>query len=127
MLKEKLIIMFWKKLSEENRDKDPPADQKNEGSDHEIDGGNSIDSTKASTNTGNTPKAKSLGQAKEKKATETAVAEIDNFMLPTSNVIYKYFIGKGNNSIMVRSLFKNRFWWVCGDNNETEKGNFCWT
>ena len=117
MMKEKLIILFWKKLNEENRDRDMPQDSKNE-SDHEIDGGNSMDSTKASTNTGNTPKAKSLGQpseakSKEKKQTDAGVTtEIDNFMLPTSNVIYKYFIGKGNNSIMVRSLFKNRFWWV---------------
>jgi hypothetical protein len=46
---------------------------------------------------------------------------------PPSNIIYKYFIGKGNNSIMVRSLFKNRFWWVQNDKEEMEKCNFCWT
>lgn len=33
-------------------------------------------------------------------------------VMPPAGVIYKYFIGKGNNSIMVRSLFKNRFWWI---------------
>jgi len=42
-------------------------------------------------------------------------------------VIYKYFIGKGNNAIMVRSLFKNRYWWVQGDGNENDKCNFWWT
>ena len=25
---------------------------------------------------------------------------------------FKYHIGKGNNSIMGRSLFKNRYWWI---------------
>ena len=47
--------------------------------------------------------------------------------LPPPNIVYKYFIGKGNNSIMVRSLFKNRFWWVQHDKEEMEKCNFCWT
>jgi hypothetical protein len=26
--------------------------------------------------------------------------------------LYRYHIGMGNNSIMVRSLFKNRYWWI---------------
>ena len=42
-------------------------------------------------------------------------------------MIYKYFIGKGNNSIMVRSLFKNRYWWVQGDSMDDNKINFTWT
>jgi tubulin polyglutamylase TTLL1 len=41
--------------------------------------------------------------------------------------MYKYFIGKGNNSIMVRGLFKNRFWWMQHDKEEMDKTNFCWT
>ena len=41
--------------------------------------------------------------------------------------MYKYFIGKGNNSIMVRGLFKNRFWWIPSDKNEMETVNFMWT
>ena len=40
---------------------------------------------------------------------------------------FKYHIGKGNNSIMVRSLFKNRYWWIQFDKNEMEKVNFMWT
>ena len=41
--------------------------------------------------------------------------------------MYKYSIGRGNNSIMVRSLFKNRFWWIQSDKAEMEKVNFMWT
>jgi hypothetical protein len=48
-------------------------------------------------------------------------------MLPPASICYKYFIGKGNNSIMVRSLFKNRFWWVQHDKMEIERINFLWT
>lgn len=28
---------------------------------------------------------------------------------------------------MVRSLFKNRFWWVQHDKEEMEKCQYCWT
>ena len=41
--------------------------------------------------------------------------------------MFKYVIGKGNNSIMVRNLFKNRFWWVPYEKEEMEKCNFIWT
>ena len=42
--------------------------------------------------------------------------------------MFKYGIGKGNNSLMVRSLFKNRFWWMQSDKStEMEKVNFMWT
>ena len=48
-------------------------------------------------------------------------------VLPPAGIIYKYFIGKGNNSIMVRSLFKNRFWWIQHDREDMSACNFCWT
>lgn len=35
---------------------------------------------------------------------------IERNLEPSS--FFKYHIGKGNNSIMVRSLFKNRYWWI---------------
>jgi hypothetical protein len=57
----------------------------------------------------------------------SAIAQSGLVALPHTNVNYKYFIGKGNNSIMVRSLFKNRYWWVQNDKEEMEKCNFCWT
>ena len=63
----------------------------------------------------------------EQPSNSSAVAQSGIVALPHPNVIYKYFIGKGNNSIMVRSLFKNRYWWVQNDKEEMEKCNFCWT
>jgi hypothetical protein len=42
-------------------------------------------------------------------------------------VLFKYVVGKGNNSIMVKNLFKNRFWWMPYEKEEMEKCNFIWT
>ena len=38
---------------------------------------------------------------------------------------YKIYIGRGNNSNLVRSLIKRRFWWVIVD--DYKKANFVWT
>jgi tubulin polyglutamylase TTLL1/tubulin monoglycylase TTLL3/8 len=40
---------------------------------------------------------------------------------------YKVSVGKGNNSVMVRSLFKTRFWWLLHDKEELDKVNLIWT
>lgn len=40
---------------------------------------------------------------------------------------YKYYIGKGNNSILVRNCLKQRFWWSMGDFEEWDEYNFIWT
>jgi len=40
---------------------------------------------------------------------------------------YKYYIGKGNNSMLVRSCIKSRFWWSMGDFDEWDDYNFVWT
>jgi len=40
---------------------------------------------------------------------------------------YKYYIGKGNNSILVRAAMKQRFWWSLGDFEEWTDYNFMWT
>jgi hypothetical protein len=40
---------------------------------------------------------------------------------------YKYYIGKGNNSILVRAALKTRFWWSMGDFDNWEDYNFLWT
>ena len=40
---------------------------------------------------------------------------------------YKCYIGKGNNSMMVRTLFKSRYWWLLHDKEEIDKVNFMWT
>lgn len=101
-------------------------------SETDLDGGNSIDSTMASSNpategqTSNTPRSKSIGGLKQDQDNGPKPAD-NQWALPHNNVIYKYTIGKGNNSIMVRSLFKNRFWWVQGDESDLKSLNFVWT
>jgi hypothetical protein len=40
---------------------------------------------------------------------------------------YKYYIGRGNNSILVRAALKQRFWWSMGDFETWEEYNFMWT
>jgi hypothetical protein len=48
----------------------------------------------------------------------------------TSFPAYKYYIGKGNNSMLVKMCFKNRWWWVQGDieiDSDWESYNFIWT
>ena len=40
---------------------------------------------------------------------------------------YKCFIGKGNNSMLIRTLFKSRYWWLLHDKEEIDKVNFMWT
>ena len=43
------------------------------------------------------------------------------------SIMYKYSIGKGNNASLIKSLFKNRFWWMVSDKPEMDKVNFMWT
>jgi len=114
LLKEKLIFCMWKKLHEENKDftVPPSISDKLSTTDQEGEGGDT---------TSTTPKSKSVQEPIQDKTEEV------KFQLPPGNINYKYFIGKGNNSIMVRSLFKNRFWWVQHDKEEMERCNFCWT
>lgn len=40
---------------------------------------------------------------------------------------YKYYIGRGNNSILVRAALKTRFWWSMGDFDDWSDYNFLWT
>ena len=40
---------------------------------------------------------------------------------------YKYYIGRGNNSILVRAALKTRFWWSMGDFEDWSDYNFMWT
>ena len=97
-----------------------------------------------SSNCNNTPKSKNLKLNRESSQSvdQTGTGGNSNqasqqlahhpgssnaVVYPPPNIIYKYVIGKGNNSIMVRSLFKNRFWWVQHDKEEMEKCQYCWT
>ena len=133
-LKEKLAYAFYKKLNDENSVVIPPIEKEkgNDSSEDNLETGNSYDSTIASQQN-NTPKSK-LSGIKNKSGDEHAKDDdhiVKNlttaFQYPHPNVIYKYWIGKGNNSIMVRTLFKNRYWWVQGDISEPGTTNFCWT
>ncbi len=40
---------------------------------------------------------------------------------------YKAYIGKGNNSILVRMALKQRWWWNVVYKEEWENYNFAWT
>lgn len=40
---------------------------------------------------------------------------------------YKYYIGKGNNSGIVRTALKSRYWWSMGDYDDWEDYHFIWT
>lgn len=40
---------------------------------------------------------------------------------------YKYYIGRGNNSVLVRNCLKQRFWWSMGDFDEWDEYHFLWT
>lgn len=40
---------------------------------------------------------------------------------------YRYYIGKGNNSSVVKTAFKTRFWWSVGDYDDWLDYNFMWT
>ena len=54
----------------------------------------------------------------------------NNFDLkfPTSTFPpYKYYIGRGNNSILVRAALKTRFWWSMGDFDDWSDYHFLWT
>lgn len=37
--------------------------------------------------------------------------------LHTSIASYKAFVGKGNNSILIKNTLKNRFWWNISEND----------
>lgn len=43
----------------------------------------------------------------------------------TPNASYKAYIGKGNNSILIKNSLKNRFWWNIVD--ESLDVNLYWT
>ena len=40
---------------------------------------------------------------------------------------YKFYVGKGNNSMLVRAMLKQRWWWTAIDRTEIENANLVWT
>lgn len=52
----------------------------------------------------------------------------NNVVFPIASFTpYKYYIGRGNNSILVRAALKTRFWWSMGDFEGWEEYHFMWT
>jgi hypothetical protein len=47
------------------------------------------------------------------------------FTIAPSSCAYKAYIGKGNNSIMVRGILRRRAWWSIVD--DPAEANFIWT
>jgi len=41
----------------------------------------------------------------------TLPKRMSDFQAGKQNSHYKFYVGKGNNSMMVRTLLKGRFWW----------------
>ena len=78
-LKEKLIFSFWKVLHSENREQERP--QNNESSE-DIDGGCSIDSTYASSNT---PKSKSILLPRQESEQQASLMKQD--MISDNNLV----------------------------------------
>jgi len=40
---------------------------------------------------------------------------------------YKYFIGRGNNHPLVKTVFKQRAWWIMNERESFDECNFVWT
>ena len=53
---------------------------------------------------------------------------VEKIVFPHSTFTpYKYYIGRGNNSGIVRTALKSRFWWSMGDYDDWDDYNFIWT
>ena len=48
-------------------------------------------------------------------------------LVPAPNVLYRAFVGKGNNSILIKNAIKNRFWWnIVPEKTNNLDVNFVW-
>lgn len=53
---------------------------------------------------------------------------VEKIQFPTATFApYKYHIGRGNNSGIVRTALKSRFWWSMGEYDDWGDYNFVWT
>ena len=53
---------------------------------------------------------------------------VEKITFPTATFTpYKYYIGRGNNSGIVRTALKSRFWWSMGEYDDWTDYNFIWT
>ena len=75
----------------------------------------------------------SINQSKKKYATNyqdmcVFISSLNKIRLaPAPVVLYKAFVGKGNNSILVKNAIKNRFWWnIVVEKTNNQDVNFVW-
>lgn len=75
----------------------------------------------------------SINQGKKKYATAyqdfcVFISSLNKIKLtPSPVVLYKAFVGKGNNSILVKNAIKNRFWWnIVAEKTNNQDVNFIW-
>ena len=61
------------------------------------------------------------------EADQVAYSTLLSMSVDKQQMHFKVFVGKGNNSMLVRSKFKDRFWWLLHDKEEMDKVNFMWT
>lgn len=129
-LKEKLAWRLIRKLQMENQDIFPtPAqgkkkNQKNVGEPIKLEKLQSSDKKSEGPKRSSSKERSLEATPKDLKLTKIEEIQAKNEM----QCLYKYSIGKGNNALMVRSLFKNRFWWMIADKGaDMEKVNFMWT
>lgn len=64
--------------------------------------------------------SKTKGKEEKKKMSEEQTKEYNSFK-------YKFFLGKGNNYPLVRTILKQRWWWTITDVDHFEDANFIWT
>lgn len=69
------------------------------------------------------------------KARENITQELGNFINssncltidpPSGPVVYKYFLGKGNNSGLIKKCLSTRPWWVPVNEDQAKSANFVW-
>ena len=46
---------------------------------------------------------------------------------PEDEVLYKFYVCKGNNGLLVKSIFKTRPWWSFRAANEIDSCSLVWT
>lgn len=51
----------------------------------------------------------------------------EEVILASQQGLRKFYVGRGNNYALVRSIFKQRWWWQLGSGIDFETSNFLWT
>ncbi|CAD8134459.1 unnamed protein product [Paramecium octaurelia] len=55
-------------------------------------------------------------------------AQSNFYVVPSNNLIeLKFKVGKGNNSLLIKETFKQRWWWTLNQEADNKELNFIWT